>query len=39
MHRTLLVGEVYRWAESELYYKKLNDYARKIKKGGNQEAA
>ena len=39
MRRMLLAGEPYRWVEPKLYEKKLSDYAKEIKKGGNQEAA
>jgi len=35
----LLSREPYRWLEPKLYEKKLIDYAKEIKKGGNQEAA
>ena len=39
MRRMLLSRELYRWIEPKLYEKKLSDYAKEIKKGGNQEAA
>ncbi len=39
MRRMLLAGEGYRWTEVKLYEKKLNDYAKKIKKGENREVA
>ena len=39
MRRMLLSREVYRWTEPKLYEKKLSNYAKKIKKGGNQEVA
>jgi transposase len=39
MRRMLLAHELYRWTESKLYAKKLSDFAKEIKKGGNQEAA
>ena len=37
--RMLLTGETYRWTEVKLYEKKLNDYAKKIKRRENQEVA
>ncbi|MGO9269761.1 MAG: IS110 family transposase [Terriglobia bacterium] len=39
MRRMLLSRELYRWIDPRLYEKKLGDYAKEIKKGGNQEAA
>jgi len=39
MRRMLLSREPYRWLEPKLYEKKLSDYAKEIKKGGNKEAA
>jgi len=39
MRRMLFSRELYRWIEPKLYEKKLSDYAKEIKKGGNQEAA
>ena len=39
MRRMLLSSEVYRWTEPRLYEKKLNDYAKRIKKEENQEVA
>jgi len=37
--RMLLTGEKYRWMESKLYEKKLNDYAKKTKRREDQEVA
>ena len=39
MRRMLLASEQYRWTELKLYEKKLSDYAKKMKRGGNQEVA
>ena len=39
MRRMLLAGELYRWTEPKLYQRKLNDYAKKMRKGENQEVA
>ena len=39
MRRMLLSRELYHWIDPKLYEKKLSDYAKEIKKGGNQEAA
>jgi len=39
MRRMLLAGELYRWTESNLYQKKLKDYAKKLMKEENQEVA
>jgi transposase len=39
MRRMLLAGELYRWTETKLYEKKLNDYAKKTKREENREVA
>jgi hypothetical protein len=39
MRRMLLSGEPYRWVEPKLYERKLNDYAKRMKTGRNQEVA
>jgi len=39
MRRMLLAGEVYRWTESKLYEKKLNGFAKELKKGEKPHAA
>jgi transposase len=39
MRRMLLAGEPYRWTETKLYERKLKDYEKRIRDGGNREVA